>query len=156
MSKIITTIKGFSRSVACYSVMMTGAGFTETIYIGICPFSELNNMPDAMSNSEFAKFVKPDDRLTICLSGLFETIGEAIAYRETMFAMNKPHCNRNGHHVENTATSKGRGVKCIETQQTYINAAKAARAMGVTNSAMSQHLSGAIPTICGYKFERIT
>jgi len=52
-------------------------------------------------------------------------------------------------------TLRGKPVRNVATGMRYPNATEAAKVIGVTTAAMSQHLNAKLPHVKGQRFERI-
>lgn len=132
---VVTTANDIRQLYAIYSHADING---QIKYIGVCPLSELFQMTDATANSLWHDhFGTPLTTLEIRVIAL--TASETEAYREQMRLINvhSPVCNRKGFYID----AKKQRVECIETGELFENAAAAARAHGVSHSALTNHLN---------------
>lgn len=107
-------------------------------YVGVTPLSELFTLQDANCNSEFIElFGKPLTTLDLEVHALTSNEREAFTEQRRLIAIHSPHCNRKGVYTE----LKRQAVVCNETGETFPNAAAAAKAHGLSQSALHHHLN---------------
>lgn len=132
--------------------LMQGAFF-----IGCCELHAVSALPDAWTYTRFAETVKPDDTVRLTIMGIFSSRPEAEGLQGSLVAVENVHVNKYSPRCEATAPRGTRGwkVRDKDNAMIYPSANVAARSIGVTSSAMSQHLAGKIPTLKGRTFERL-
>jgi hypothetical protein len=153
---MITLPAGALRNAhVCY--MVTTPGEARPLWIGALPLDALATLADARRNSEFARLVTPDTPVTVTvLAGCFSEHDAALE-KALAIAARDPHCNAAGHTLPPTTRNVRTGkVRDIDTGEEFDNAAALARVLGVTPQSVGQHLAGAMPSVAGRRFMRVT
>lgn len=129
----------------------------DTIFIGCCPLAELALMSDAPTYKMFVDRVSQTDRADVSVVSIHANQAEAQMVQSATAMIERAIINRDSDRCEAPTIrySRGQPVKNLQSGVTYPSANQAAKAIGVTSSAMSQHLAGAIPRLKGCVFERV-
>lgn len=122
------------------------------IYIGLCRLIDVFSAPDARNNSEWVKLVNDTYALTLRIIAT-GTRANCFAYHgHHMTTRGRPVCNARGVHA-----GARNVIECIETGARFNTQEEASRGMGVSQSAISQHLQGKpnFARVKGYTFRRV-
>lgn len=140
------------RSAQCVygtSITMTPGNPPEMIFVGVGKLVDVFALKEARANSEWSRITNNGQiPVMITLLAIADTIPEASA--AGMRYMNDlpqwPHCNRHGYNLQQrTRRILASNGTIFETQQ------EAARIIGISESAISQHLHGKLKSVKGLR-----
>lgn len=126
-----TTLEALSGNFIVYEIWQDSA----LIYLGVCKFASLYALPDAANNSEFMKRSKQPFTVRVLATG---TRHDCVNYRQALAKQlpEPPVCNKLG------AIGRHAAVMCIEDNRIFRTQEEAAKAYGVTQPTISNHLRG--------------
>lgn len=121
----------------------------EVVFVSACKLLDVYRMVEGRRNSEWAKMFRDGGDIMVRIIATGPDRTEIIR-----FAMNhmrqmspRPRCNLHGVLMKGVA----RPLIC-SNGQTFNSQVEAARALGVSASAISRHLKGELNTVAGYTF----
>lgn len=135
-----------------YCVYMHRYGPDDTlIFIGVDRLIHVFSCPEARNNSEWCAITQSKETLQINIVAT-GTHGVCLSLRSQLLLQHQAICNIRGRHVGGATV-----IECVETEQRYATQTEAARATGVSQSAISAHLRGdeRFKTVKGLTFRRI-
>lgn len=124
-------------------------GPPETVFIHTCRLIDVYLMREARSNTEWIKLAYEGNYpITIRVEHTFTDRITALNFTSAYIRAlpTPPRCNLQGFNVYGAS----RVLQCSDGR-TFANQAAAARALGCSASAISQHLTGKLATVCGFK-----
>lgn len=130
-----------------HMIMLHPHPLTLPIYVGISEFSEVSRMKDARQNTHWLKMTSaPGTQIVIQIITIFDNYPEAMNWLTNYIKTSTEplDCNRYGYSLKGI-----RRPIVSSTGVTYDNQERAALALGVSQSAISQHLRGAMPSVKG-------
>jgi len=89
------------------------------------------------------------------LASILESMARATSNNEMRHALTAGELQCRALAIAPPPTPRGTPVRNIATGIRYPSAAEAAKVIGVTSAAMSQHLNAKLPHVKGQRFERI-
>lgn len=123
----------------------------DAIFVSYCKLSALFDMREARANSEWMRITNGGKSI-IAIELIALTNDHMEANRAAMAYMKSlpewPHCNKHGYNLERQA----RRIVCSDGRE-FNNQDEAAKALGVTASAISQHLNGKLKSVKGYRLD---
>ncbi len=139
-----------------YDVIMNLSGDPtkppEIIYVDCCKLSQLFTLAKAQSNSEFARLARGNAPAMIRVLKITDDQAEGNREAFRIIRQTNPHCNVHGY---NMTGQKGRPLLC-NNGQLYANQSEAAKALGISQGAISRHLRGDLKAVNGFRFEYAT
>lgn len=122
----------------------------QVIHVGACRLIDAFRLGDARQNTEWQAIFEHGGHVLVRIVSTTDNRMEAIqAARAHLATFNPmPRCNMHGYNARGTA----RPVRC-SNGITYRTQSEAANALGITQSAVSQHLAGHIKSAGGFTFE---
>jgi hypothetical protein len=124
----------------------------EIIYVDCCKLSQLFTLAKAQGNSEFARMTKGNVPGVIRLLKITDDQAEGNREAFRLIRQSNPRCNLHGY---NMTGQKGRPLVC-NNGQIYGNQSEAAKALGISQGAISRHLRGELKQVNGFRFEYAT
>jgi hypothetical protein len=127
-------------------------------FIGCCKYADAYMMSDAWTYQQFKDNIS-NGRVSIRITvlGIYADEADAVAMQamtveaeDVQVNKTSPRCDPPG-----KRGAQGTPVRNVSTGARYQTAHTAARSIGVSNAAMSMHLSGRLKHLKGQKFERI-
>lgn len=120
----------------------------ELVYVASCKLTDLFQMREARSNSEWARLATQNLLFQIRVVATANNKSEAftIMDRHMRKMPQMPRCNLHGFSMFRA----NRQIICGDGRK-FASQAEAARALGCSQGAISQHLNGHIPSIKGVK-----
>lgn len=120
------------------------------IFVSACRLSDVYKLSEGKTNSDWAAIFANGGHVLvriIATGDKTDIIRHAQKHARTL--QPTPRCNLRGVNM----SGGRRAVKCHQTGEVYASQLAAADALGVTQSALSQHLAGKLNAIGGYTFE---
>lgn len=159
ISKVnMMTLSDIENAFVAYRVDVPSLEPRKPFFIGCCALSALSRLEDAWTYETFVNAVTPDAQINLTVLGVCADRAAAEAIQAVAVFADNVWINQNSARCEPPRTGRVYtrvGVRDLNTGLQYENAAIAAKAIGVTRSAMSMHLSGKIDMLKGRRFERI-
>ncbi len=118
------------------------------IFVGYCRLNDLFMMREARNNSEWARITNNGNvPIMLRIVALTDEMTDAnkLALSQLATYPTWPHCNANGYNLE----AARRTIQC-SNGQTFTSQEEAARVLGVSQSAVSQHLRGRLKAVKGH------
>lgn len=134
-----------------HSMQSTPNDPPQKLFVSACKLTDLLTMREAINNSEWARVTNNGKHpiiitiIAICNTAL-EANRAAFTYMQSLPEW--PHCNKHGFNLDRSS----RRIMCSDGRE-FNNQDEAARAIGCTPSALSQHMRGKLPHVKGYRFE---
>lgn len=127
-------------------------GDFEIFYVGCCSLIDVWRTPDALRNTHFAKLAQ-GTIVSITIIATTENEHYAKEYATKHGRELQAPCNLYG-----GMRSPYHRVKCLDTGVTYNSASDCAKAMGVSQSSLSQHLRKmpGFKSVNGHRFEVVS
>ena len=141
------------RSLFCvyeHSAIIRPGDPFETVFVGVCRLHELFTMREAFANTEWVRLTDNGAAtVTIKIVAISNDVVEAqnFAFMHLRSFPEWPRCNKLGYNMHKTA----RTVVCSDGRE-FESQVAAAHAIGITPSAMSQHMRGQLKTVRGFRF----
>jgi hypothetical protein len=132
-----------------YQASMSPGAPPTVIYVGASPLTEVYRLGEGRSNSEFADIFRNGGHVLvriIAIGDRHDIVRHAINYMRDNFET-VPRCNLRGFNTK----GMNRAIRC-SNGTTYDSQTEAARALGISQSAISQVLSGKLTHAGGYTF----
>lgn len=118
-----------------------------TIFVGYCKLGELFMMREARTNSEWAR-ITDNGNVPVMITIIAMCSEQSEANRAAMEHLSSlpswPYCNANGYNLERAT----RQLRC-SNGTIFQSQEDAAKVLGVSQSAISQHLRGKLKTVKG-------
>lgn len=110
---------------------------TQKVYIGLCRYNQLLQMPDAYRNSAFREIIKKNKNITITLNGSFNDHATAEEFLKIQLAQCNCYANING--IDDI--SKKSVIICNEDGLRFSSISEAARYYDIDRTMLSKHIS---------------
>lgn len=121
----------------------------QVIYVGACRLVDVFRLTEGKTNSDWSSLFANGGYVLVRIIATGtrqDIVNYATRHVRTFDPM--PRCNVRGYNVRGAR----RAVICNNNGTTYRNQSEAAAELGVTQSAISQHLDGKLSSVRGYTF----
>ena len=123
----------------------------EIVYVSTCKLTDVFHMHQGHNNSEWRNLIETDPRMIIRIVAV--TDDNVAAFNEARRIINakqpQPRCNLYGYNLTGS-----QGVIVCNDGRIFMTQGEAARALGCSQSSVSQHLSGKLDSVKGFKLAR--
>lgn len=118
------------------------------VFVHACKLTDVYLMREARSNTDWVLLAEQNYPLIINVTNTFDSLADAINHvqRQVKAMPAPPRCNLHGYNM----ASMRRIIVCSDGRE-FGNQSEAARAIGVSQSAISQHMKSKTSTVKGYK-----
>jgi hypothetical protein len=142
-------MKDFSSHYALYEHRL----IDKVIYLGICKLTDIYSFPDARQNTEWLRFITGDVPIIV---KVLRTAPRAIDLQNERYRLIqalRPPCNVSGNQLHGQHVM----IECVEDGQRYPTQLEAAKAYGISQSALSNHLAGRVGyrTLKNHTFKKV-
>lgn len=121
------------------------------MFISYCKLYDVFTCPEARRNNEWQKHFKSGVQVTLRIIMTTTDAREAMNYAQAQVREKRPFCNIRGYRQSGRTL-----VICNENGETYRSAADAAKALGLSQSQLTNHLNHVkgYRTVRGFTFKR--
>lgn len=120
-------------------------------YVGCCKLREVFVYPDARRNNEWQRIFTKDAILTVRIVFTSSNLVDCQNQMAEIYKRERPHCNVRGYKMTSRTV-----VTCNETGETFNSILEAARAKGLSQSQLNNHINNRVghKTVKGLTFRR--